>query len=258
MTTLFVSDLHLHPARPAVCACFIDFVAAQAGQAQALYILGDLFDAWVGDDHPEPAYEPVKQALARCGAAGTPVFVLHGNRDFLLGEQFARQTGCTLLADPVVIDLYGERALLMHGDSLCTDDVDYQRMRQRLRDPAWQAQALALPLTERLELAQQARELSALSNRGKDEIIMDVNPDAVLRAFATYDVGLLIHGHTHRPGLHRIPHADRELRRFVLGDWYRHGNVLSASPDGLAFKTLPVGSEAVDGNTPEAVRQREQ
>jgi UDP-2,3-diacylglucosamine hydrolase len=242
MATLFVSDLHLHPSRADVCACFTDFLASLPGQAQALYILGDLFDAWVGDDHPEPAYEPVKQALARCTAAGTPVFVLHGNRDFLLGERFARDTGCTLLPDPVVIELYGERALLMHGDSLCTDDVEYQRLRRQLRDPEWQAQALALPLHERLELAQQARDLSMMSNRGKDENIMDVNPDEVLRMFATHDVGLLIHGHTHRPGLHRIRHNGRALRRFVLGDWYEHGSVLSANSDGLTFRTLPTST----------------
>jgi UDP-2,3-diacylglucosamine hydrolase len=257
MATLFVSDLHLHPVRAAVCECFTDFLASLPGRTRALYILGDLFDAWVGDDHPEPVYETVKRALARCTAAGTPVFVLHGNRDFLLGERFARETGCTLLPDPALIELYGEKTLLMHGDSLCTDDVEYQRLRQRLRDPEWQAQALALPLQERLELARQARDLSALSNSGKDETIMDVNPDAVLRVFDTHAVRLLIHGHTHRPGLHRIRQQGRELRRAVLGDWYEHGSVLRADSDGLTFADLPVRSRAVDRNSPETDGQHE-
>jgi UDP-2,3-diacylglucosamine hydrolase len=238
MPTFFISDLHLHPARPAITRCFTRFLSAIQGHAEALYILGDLFEAWVGDDHPEPAYLPVKRGLMQCAHAGTPVFVLHGNRDFLLGPRFAQETGCTLLDDPCCIDLYGRRTLLMHGDSLCTDDADYQTLRARLRDPQWQRQALSLPLEERLSLAEQARDLSALAVRGKDETIMDVNADAVLDVFTSRDVSLLIHGHTHRPGIHRLQHRGRQLERIVLGAWYEQGSVLSADYDKLELEIL--------------------
>jgi len=239
MPTFFISDLHLHPSRPAINRCFTSFLSDIKGHAEALYILGDLFEAWVGDDHPEPAYVPVKRSLMQCVRAGTPVFVLHGNRDFLLGPRFARETGCTLLEDPSRIDLYGRATLLMHGDSLCTDDADYQALRARLRDPQWQRQALSLPLEERLSLATQARELSALAVRGKDETIMDVNADAVLDVFSSHDVSLLIHGHTHRPGVHRLQHQGRQLERIVLGDWYEQGSVLIAEHDKLELEILP-------------------
>lgn len=240
MATLFIADLHLHPSRPAISECLIRFLTTIQGDAEALYILGDLFEAWVGDDHPEPAYQPVKQALKKCTQAGTPVFLLHGNRDFLLGEQFSTETGCTLLDDPSTIDLYGTRTLLMHGDALCTDDADYQVLRNRLRDPEWQQQALSLPLEERLQLAEQARELSSLSMQGKAEYIMDVNQAEVLSVFDRHDASLLIHGHTHRPGIHNIEHKSRKLQRVVLGDWYRQGSVLSAVDGSLELKTLAV------------------
>lgn len=239
MATLFISDLHLHPARPAINQCFFNLLKAIQGKADALYILGDLFDAWVGDDHPEPSYVPVRQALEHCGRSGTPVFLLHGNRDFLLGERFAVDTGCTLLEEPARIDLYGTGTLLMHGDSLCTDDTAYQTLRARVRDPEWQRHALALPLEERLELAVQARELSALSTNAKDEAIMDVNQQAVLRVFADHDVSLLIHGHTHRPGIHRMEYAGRTVRRVVLGAWYTQGSVLHVDDERLELKSLP-------------------
>jgi UDP-2,3-diacylglucosamine hydrolase len=239
MATHFISDLHLHPARPATNQRFLGFLEDIQGNADALYILGDLFEAWVGDDHPEPSYAPVKRALKRCNETGTPVFLLHGNRDFLLGEQFAIETGCTLLEDPTRIDLYGTRTLLMHGDALCTDDTDYQALRARVRDPEWQRGALALPLGERLELAAQARELSALSNDTKGDEIMDVNHQEVLRMFVSHDVSLLIHGHTHRPGVHQLAYAGRELRRIVLGAWYEQGSVLHAEEGNLELRSLP-------------------
>ncbi len=239
MATLFISDLHLHPARPAINECFLGFLQNIQGNADALYILGDLFETWVGDDHPEPSYAPVREALKRCNRSGTPVFLLHGNRDFLLGKEFAAQTACTLLEDPASIDLYGTRTLLMHGDSLCTDDTDYQTLRARVRDPQWQRRALALPLDERLELAAQARELSTLSTDNKDDEIMDVNQQEVLRIFASHDVRLLIHGHTHRPGIHQFEYAGRELRRIVLGAWYEQGSVLHVEDGRLDLKSLP-------------------
>jgi len=232
VSRLFISDLHLHPSRPAILACFLRFLEQQQGQAEAVYILGDLFETWIGDDDPEPVYSAVRTALKHCVAAGTRVFVMPGNRDFLIGERFRAETHCTLIADPTRIELYGVPTLLMHGDSLCTDDRDYQTMRARLRDPHWQHQVLALPAAERQELAQHARELSALSKRGKDEYIMDVNQDEVLRVISEQRVDLLIHGHTHRPAVHRLRVGNRDVTRIDLGDWYTAGSALVVDPDG--------------------------
>ena len=238
MATLFISDLHLHPSRPAIITCFLEFLEQQQGLADALYILGDLFESWIGDDHPEPAYQPVKLALGKCCKAGTPVYLMHGNRDFMLSEAFTSETGCMLLTDPTRIDLYGTPTLLMHGDSLCTDDTEYQQVRTRVRDPAWQQQARALPVDKRLEIAAQARALSAQSKQGKDEYIMDVNQDEVLRVIEQQQVDLLIHGHTHRPGSHTLEIGDREVTRVVLGDWYNAGSVLVADTWGQRLEKL--------------------
>jgi len=238
LATLFVSDLHLHPSRPAIIACFLKFLGQQQGRADALYILGDLFESWIGDDHPEPAYHPVKLALGKCAKAGTPVYLMHGNRDFMLGETFAGETGCTLLPDPTRIDLYGTPTLLMHGDSLCTDDDEYQQIRARVRDPAWQQQARTLAVDKRLEIAAQARELSAQAKQGKQETIMDVNQDEVLRVIEENQVELLIHGHTHRPGSHTLNAGKRKVTRIVLGDWYTTGSVLVADARGRRLETL--------------------
>lgn len=232
MATFFVSDLHLHPSRPALIQSFLRFLRKQGGQAEAIYILGDLFEAWVGDDDPEPAYAGVRIALKQCVDAGTPVYVMHGNRDFMIGEQFASQTGCTLIEDPTRIDLYGTPTLLMHGDSLCTDDTDYQALRKKVRDPQWQQAALELPLAQRLELAQQARELSTLANQGKEERIMDVNALEVRRVIEANQVRLLIHGHTHRAGIYPVETDQQPATRIDLGDWYESGSALVAGPQG--------------------------
>ncbi len=240
MTTLFISDLHLHPSRPHILDGFLAYLQSIQGKAEALYILGDLFEAWVGDDHPEPAFSPVKTALARCNESGTPVYLMHGNRDFLIGDNFCRETGCRLLQDPSLIELHGIRTLLMHGDSLCTDDRDYQRLRERLRDPEWQRQALELPVEERLLLASEARELSGLSSQDKDEHIMDVNQAEVLRIMSANEAKRLIHGHTHRPGRHEFEHNGETLQRIVLGDWYEQGSVLEIGADHLELHSLPV------------------
>lgn len=232
MSTLFISDLHLHPSRPAIIECFIDFLATRAREAQALYILGDLFEAWIGDDDPEPAYSRVRAALKHCVEAETPIYIMRGNRDFLLGKEFAMHTGCTLIPDPTRLDLYGRPTLLMHGDSLCTDDVEYQAMRSKLRDPEWQEQALSLPVSERLELASQARELSVMSNQGKDAAIMDVNPEEVLRVIRHNNVQLLIHGHTHRPAIHSLSNQDLSATRIDLGDWYETASMLIVDKQG--------------------------
>lgn len=236
VTTLFVSDLHLHPSRPDVISCFIDLLKQQQGQARALYILGDLFETWVGDDHPEPAYQPVKTALKYCIQAGTPIYLLHGNRDFLLGKQFCSETGCTLLHDPARIELHGIATLLMHGDSLCIDDTEYQAFRKMVRTPGWQAQALDLPLEQRLKTASKARLQSKLAMQDKAADIMDVNQNEVTKFMRQYRVHCLIHGHTHRPGIHSVKLDTGEATRIVLGDWHRCGSVLRIDPQGK--KTL--------------------
>ncbi|MEN8762368.1 MAG: UDP-2,3-diacylglucosamine diphosphatase [Thiogranum sp.] len=238
MSTLFISDLHLHPSRPAIIQCFLTFLRQRRDHTEALYILGDLFEAWIGDDHPEPAYQAVKSALKSFSNAGTPLYLMHGNRDFLLSKQFAAETGCRLLPDPTRIDLYGTATVLMHGDSLCSDDEDYQRFRSKVRDPAWQRDILELPVAQRLQMAGQARQLSAQSKQGKAETIMDANQDAIRRSVEDNQADLLIHGHTHRPGIHTFRSNGREITRIVLGDWYEAGSVLAIDPQGWQLQTL--------------------
>jgi UDP-2,3-diacylglucosamine hydrolase len=232
VSTLLVSDLHLHPSRPAIIRCFLRFLAQQQGRAEGLYILGDLFEAWIGDDDPEPAYAPVRSALRACVAAGTPVFLMRGNRDFLLGERFGEETRCTLIDDPTRVELHGIPTLLMHGDALCSDDHDYQRLRTTLRDPQWQRQVLERSIPERAALARQARELSEHSSRSKSRRIMDVNEAEVLRMIREHEVELLIHGHTHRAGAHRIRDGRTRATRIDLGDWYSRGSALVIDQSG--------------------------
>ena len=238
MSTLFISDLHLHPSRPAIIDCFLTFLQQQQSRAEALYILGDLFETWIGDDHPEPVYQAIKSALKAFSDTGTPVYLMHGNRDFLLGAQFAWETGCSLLQDPTRIDLYGTATVLMHGDALCRDDKDYQHFRRRARDPAWQQNILNLPVEQRLQMAREFLEHSAQSKQHKDETIMDANQDEVRRSIDEYRADLLIHGHTHRPGIHSFNNNGREITRIVLGDWYETGSVLAVDHQGWQLKTL--------------------
>jgi UDP-2,3-diacylglucosamine hydrolase len=233
MHTLFISDLHLSGQRADLRALFLRFLRERAQGAAALYILGDLFEAWLGDDLVLPEYQPVLEALRTVTAAGTPIYVMHGNRDFLLGDAFAQQTGCTLLAEPAVIELHGRRALLLHGDTLCTDDLPYQQMRTQLRHPGFIATFLAKPPQERVAFAQQLRARSQEETSRKQEYIMDVNTEAVAAAYRTHGVDLLIHGHTHRLGRHTFPVDGRKVERIVLGDWDRVGSVLVADGEGL-------------------------
>jgi len=232
LDTLFISDLHLDPSRPTVIDGFLDWLDQQAGKADALYVLGDLFEIWIGDDDTAPLCQQISHALSSCVAAGTPVALMHGNRDFLIGDRFLEASACQLIADPTVIDLYGRRTLLMHGDLLCTDDHDYQKIRQQVRNPVWQQAVLAQSLEERRKLGQQARTESRRSVLGKSRDIMDVNTDAVARFMAQYQTDLLIHGHTHRPHIHHTGQGQHLSTRIVLGDWYDQGSVLHASPDG--------------------------
>ncbi len=234
---LFIADLHLDASRPLVTETFLRFLNEEAVDAEALYILGDLFEAWVGDD-AVTGDEPEIQALADLVEAGTPLYVMHGNRDFLLGERFEELTGATLLPDPSVIDVHGQRVLAMHGDSLCLSDPEYVAFRAMVRDPEWQRRFLALPLAERIEQARQARAQSVERTGQLDPAVMDVTPGAVVQAMSEHSVQWLIHGHTHRPGIHRVHIGGREGARFVLGDWFEQGSVLRCRPDEWSLDTL--------------------
>ena len=239
MTTLFISDLHLDPARPEITELFLRFLDTEARGAQALYILGDLFESWVGDDDPSPAGNAVAGALHALSGRGVAVGFMHGNRDFLLGDDYARRARMALLADPVVVDVEGRRVLLSHGDLFCTDDIAYQQFRAQTRDPAWQQQFLAQPLDARLAFAERARAASRarageLRDSGRMETITDVAPAAVAAAFDAHGVDTIIHGHTHRPAIHR----DDGRTRIVLGDWYAQGSVLRVERDRVDLARL--------------------
>jgi UDP-2,3-diacylglucosamine hydrolase len=228
---LFVSDLHLDGEAPRAVAQFIDFLRGEARGARALYILGDLFETWIGDDHDEPARNAICEAL-RAYTALTPCYVQHGNRDFLLGPGFERRSGCRLLPDPVRVQLGARTVLLSHGDVLCTDDVGYQRFRHFTRQPWTQRRFLSLPLPTRRALARAARAGSRVHTLGQPERIMDVTDDAVARLLRVGEADLLIHGHTHRPATHAITVDGRPATRIVLGDWYEEGSYLSLDDDG--------------------------
>lgn len=243
MPTLFISDLHLDAERPELTALFGRFIDDEARGADALYILGDLFEAWVGDDDPSETGNFVAEKLAGLRASGVPVYFQRGNRDFLLGDAYAQRAGITILPDPAVILLHGTPTLLMHGDLLCTDDTAYQQFRAQTRDPRWQAQFLAQPLDARLAFAQQARTASQarhaeLQGQGLMEAITDVAPTTVQATLARYGIDTLIHGHTHRPAVHAFDVDGRACQRIVLGDWYEQGSVLRAGADGLHLASL--------------------
>ncbi|MFY0988880.1 UDP-2,3-diacylglucosamine diphosphatase [Halomonas sp. C05BenzN] len=229
MTTLLIADLHLHPGAPDITDGFLRWLDEHARGADALYILGDFFEAWIGDDLLDLAgHEPtgnadlaarIARALKRLADDGTALYLMHGNRDFLLGRRFADEAGASLLPDPAVVELGGKRVLLMHGDSLCTRDEAYQTFRAQARHPLWQEQVLSMPIDQRLALARQLREQSGEATSNKAEDIMDVTPDEVARVMAEHGVTTLIHGHTHRPAVHELEVDDQPARRFVLGDW---------------------------------------
>ncbi|WP_097461116.1 UDP-2,3-diacylglucosamine diphosphatase [Mangrovitalea sediminis] len=220
MTVLFISDLHLEEERPDITRAFLQFLERHACQAESLYILGDFFESWIGDDERTPLQDEVAAALSALNRQhGTRLYLMHGNRDFLIGEDFCTRAGASLLNDPTVIDLFGTPTLLMHGDSLCTLDVGYQKFRQNMRNPQWQAMFLRRPLPDRQQVARQLREISMAQNKGKEESIMDVTPEEVIREMEEHNVARLIHGHTHRPAVHDIEVAGEAAARYVLGDW---------------------------------------
>jgi len=227
MSTLFISDLHLDPARPHIVELFTQFLSADARRAEALYILGDLFESWIGDDDDSALAHRVASSLSALRQSGVPVFFMHGNRDFLLGEEYAQRAAMTLLTDPTVVELNGERTLLMHGDTLCTDDAAYQEFRALVRSPNWQNQFRRRPLTERRAFAAQARAESIKHTAEAEQAIMDVNQDAVIAAMRHHDVRTLIHGHTHRPATHSFQIDGQRAERIVLGDWYEQSSVLT-------------------------------
>lgn len=231
--TLFIADLHLSAERLDVRDGFVTFLAAQAEKADTLFILGDLFEVWIGDDLIIPEYIPVLEALRALTQSGVGVYLQHGNRDFLLGEEFARLSGCRLIPDPYVIDLYGTATLLMHGDTLCTDDLEYQQFRQQVRDPRWQRQFLSLPAEQRVKMAKHYREESKQRSKTKSPTIMDVNQQAVETALQRHQVLRLIHGHTHRPAVHNFQIDGVAAMRFVVGDWHDNATILVAAAEGF-------------------------
>jgi UDP-2,3-diacylglucosamine hydrolase len=219
--TLLISDLHLSAARPGTTAAFIALLAGPARDAASLYILGDLFDYWIGDeDVDDPAVRPVVDALAALTGSGTTVSFMHGNRDFLVGVRFAAATGVRLLPDPLLLELDGIATLLMHGDTLCIEDSGYNRFRAAVRDPAWQRAFLARPLAERRAEAERLRAISEQEKKSKPAEIMDVTPSEVLRVLRAHGYPRLVHGHTHRPGVHVHAVDGRACARWVLPDWH--------------------------------------
>jgi UDP-2,3-diacylglucosamine hydrolase len=226
--TLFISDLHLHPARPATLRAFAQFLQNHT-HCERLFILGDLFDVWIGDDDDSDIALHVAQLLRNFSDAGPELFIMQGNRDFLLGDEFCRSVGGELVPDPIVIDLQGVPTLLMHGDSLCTDDAEYQAFRKMVRDPQWRAETLSHSLVKRRDLAKELRSKSKASNSLKAMDIMDVSESAVMDVMQSHSVKQLIHGHTHRPARHQ----ENTETRWVLGDWDEVGWVLEATKDNL-------------------------
>jgi UDP-2,3-diacylglucosamine hydrolase len=238
VATLFVSDLHLDDARPHIVEDFEQFCAGEARSADALYILGDLFEAYIGDDDDAALNARITQALHGVADAGVPVHFIAGNRDFLLGEGYARRCGMALLDDGVVIDLYGTPTLILHGDVLCTDDAAYLAFRKQVRDPAWQAAFLSRSLAERRAFAAQARDASRAHTSATDMAIMDVNQTAVENVLRDARVTRMIHGHTHRPAIHDFVVDGKPAQRIVLGDWYEQGSVLRVGRDGARLAGL--------------------
>ncbi|MDH3645220.1 MAG: UDP-2,3-diacylglucosamine diphosphatase [Gammaproteobacteria bacterium] len=239
MSVIFVSDLHLDAKRPEIGKQFLAFLEHTAPAADVVYILGDLFESWVGDDDPQPEKYRVADALRKLSGGGTPCYFMCGNRDFLVGNDFAANAGLGLLEDEVVIEIHGQQVLLMHGDSLCTDDLEYQAFRKMVRDADWQHQFLALPLEKRLATAAEARRRSIAHNAEVPETIMDVSQQAVVEVLQKHGVATLLHGHTHRPAVHEFLLDGKPAKRIVLGDWYDQGSIVTWDQNGPRLEALP-------------------
>ena len=246
--TLFIADLHLAEERPQASGRFFHFLDSVAAGADALYILGDLFEYWVGDDDVDaPIARQTAQKMKALTSSGMPVYFMHGNRDFLLAQRYADSCGMTLLNDPVVIDLYGVPTLLTHGDTLCTDDRSYQRFRKLVRQPLVQRMLRSLPLGLRHAMARSARSGSERAKSGKPYEIMDVNADAVVQSFRQSGALRMVHGHTHRPARHSLTIDGKAGERWVLPDWYGEGGYLACTPQGCGL--LPVPSPSKPGSS---------
>jgi len=241
LTVLLISDLHLEEERPDITRAFLHFLDTRAAKAEALYILGDFFEAWIGDDAMTPFQHDIARSLRRLSERGTRVFLMHGNRDFLIGQRFCREAGCALLADPSVVELAGEPVLLMHGDSLCTRDLGYMRLRRWLRNPVSLWLLRHLPLRTRHALARRLRKESQVQTRQKAADIVDVTPDEIPRVLRRHQARLLIHGHTHRPAQHTLVVEGEPARRIVLGDWDRQGWALQVDAQGFQQAPFPLG-----------------
>jgi len=238
MTTLFISDLHLSAERPEITQAFHYLLQNIAPKADALYILGDLFEVWLGDDLISPDYQESISQLRALSDKNVPIYVMRGNRDFLFGTQFEALTGVSLIDDPTIIDLYGTKTLLMHGDTLCTDDIKYQEFRIMVRNPDFQNDFLNKTPAERIAIAKQLRDTSKAEMDSKSEEIMDVNLTTVLKEFTQHNVQNMIHGHTHRPAIHELDVNDNPATRIVLPDWYDKGSVLIYTKTGFTVENI--------------------
>lgn len=243
MTQLFISDLHLDVNQAEITACFLQFLQTEACNADAVYILGDLFEVWLGDDHRSDFNQKIIAGLGELGKRDIPLYIMHGNRDFLIGSDFCRSTGAQLLPDPSIIDCYGRKALIMHGDSLCTGDTDYMKVRKMLRAPEFQKELLAKSLDERALIARDARQESKQHTAAIANDIMDVTADEVVKVMQKHEVDLLIHGHTHRPAVHHLQISDSTACRIVLGNWHEQGWVLRFEPSGYQLQSFAITAE---------------
>lgn len=231
--TYFIADLHLAQNRPDITACFLLFLKNDAIKAQTLYILGDLFEAWIGDDDDSAYLTTIAKALTTLSGFGTKIYYIHGNRDFLLGQRFAKKSAMILLAEIDLINLYGQNIVIMHGDTLCTRDIAYQKFRKKSRSWWWQTLIKSLPLFVRKKVAANYRKKSAAATATKTQEIMDVTPQEVVNCLENYHSQLLIHGHTHRPAIHELIANGEKAKRIVLGDWYEQGAWLKVTPKSI-------------------------
>lgn len=243
MANLFASDLHLEDQRPDILRAFFRLLDEQKKYLQQIYLLGDIFEVWLGDDTPSACADALAEKLSGLAREGIEIFLLHGNRDFLLGPAYAARCGATLLHEPVLLTVADRPAALLHGDSLCTLDTDYMAFRKMVRDPQWIAQFLAKPLSERIAIGRSLREQSRRSAQQKQEYIMDVTPDEVLATLRDLKVELLIHGHTHRPAVHDLLLDGKAVQRLVLGDWYTQGWYLLADDNDIQLKSFPFSGD---------------
>lgn len=240
MTVLFISDLHLNPLNPEITDCLLLFLTQEAPKADALYVLGDLFEFWIGDDDMTPLHQTVADAFFALNRCGVPIYYIHGNRDFLIGKQFAKAAGMILLPEHYVIDLYGTPTLIMHGDTLCVQDTSYQKYRKKVHNPFLQWLYSCLPLSKRRKIGDKIRQNSSAKNTAKSAAILDVDAQEVIRVMVESGVTQLIHGHTHRPEIHAVPLGFAQGQRIVLGDWYSQGSVLVCNQEGCELETREI------------------